>query len=243
MAHQTSSLIIKVIRKLAEKVRGFYEYLMYKKYFVNSYAHEGEDVLLHKIFGKKKGFYVDVGAHHPMRFSNTFLLHKQGWKGINIEPNPDLFKLFEKYRPNDINVNLGVANVQSTLKYLMFNEPALNTFDNELAESRVRDSNYKLINSMSIEVKPLAGVLKEKLPDNITINFLTIDVEGLDLEVLRSNDWKQFRPDWVLVEQLNLENIEDLDFEVHHYMKSVNYVLFAKTYNTLFYKEKCFILD
>ena len=72
----------------------------------------------------------------------------------------------------------------------------------------------------------------------LKIDFLSIDVEGLDLEVLKSNDWLKFRPSWVLVEQLNLGDIENMDFEIHHYMKSLDYILFAKTFNTLFYKDK-----
>jgi hypothetical protein len=84
---------------------------------------------------------------------------------------------------------------------------------------------------------PLADVLARNIPDSLEIDFLSIDVEGLDLEVIKSNDWKKYRPKWVLAEQLNLNDIENLDFEIHHFMRSVGYILFAKTFNTLFYKD------
>jgi FkbM family methyltransferase len=205
---------------------------------VTSYSQEGEDVLLSRIFScKEVGFYVDVGAHHPKRFSNTYRFYKAGWRGINIEPNPDAIKLFKRFRARDINVNCGIAGVEGNLDYFMFDEPALNTFDGEVLKSRISNTQYKHIQTMHINVFPLAEVLSQNVSNGTKIDFFSIDVEGFDLEVLKSNDWIKYRPDWVLAEQLNLDNLEDLDFEMHHYMKSVNYKLFAKTFNTLFYKN------
>lgn len=204
-----------------------------------SFSQEGEDMVLSRIFNDKNtGFYVDVGAHHPMRFSNTYSFYKRGWQGINIEPNPDSFHLFTKYRPRDINLNCGIARNKGHLEYYMFDEPALNTFDGEVLKSRILNTAYKHTQTLNVEVSPLVDVLKQHVPNDFKIDFLSIDVEGLDLEVIKSNDWAKYRPSLVLVEQLDLEDIEDLDFELHHYMKSIDYVLFAKTFNTLFYKSK-----
>jgi FkbM family methyltransferase len=225
-------------KKITRLCSYIYAVLNHRTYISPSYSNEGEDVVLNKIFnGIKKGFYVDVGAHHPMRYSNTYNFYKSGWTGINVEPNPDSFNLFEKYRQKDINVNCGIAKENSTLKYYMFDEPALNTFSDDVLSSRIHNTNYKHIKTIQIEVAPLSQILQNYLPLNTTVDFITIDVEGLDLEVLKSNDWLKFRPKWVLVEQLNLVDIENLDFETHKFMKSVNYVLFAKTINTLFYKS------
>ena len=78
-------------------------------YAVKSYSQEGEDMVLYRIFEKQKsGFYVDIGAYHPKRFSNTYFFYKRGWRGINIEPNPEAIKLFKKYRVGDINLEMGV---------------------------------------------------------------------------------------------------------------------------------------
>lgn len=210
----------------------------YRKYSFHSYSQEGEDAILRRIFdGKKNGFYVDVGAHHPKRFSNTYSLYKEyGWNGINIEPNPDLFNLFKSLRRRDINLNIGISRQFKKLDYYMFDEPALNTFDVSVLNDRLSQTPYKHIKTISVEVESLSDIFDKHL-NGQRIDFLSIDVEGFDLDVLMSNDWEKYRPSWVLTEQLNLSNIESLDFEIHEYMKSINYVLFAKTFNTLFYKE------
>lgn len=231
--------LTRIMKKFLRLYFYLIEVLTFGKVSFIAYSQEGEDMVLSRIFSdKNKGFYVDVGAHHPMRFSNTYTFYKLGWRGINIEPNPDSFNLFTRYRPRDINLNYGVAIDNGNLEYHMFNESALNTFDSEVLKSRITNTPYKHVKTIHIDVMPLADVLKQHIPDNLKIDFLSIDVEGLDLEVLKSNDWLKFRPSWVLVEQLNLSDIESFDFEIHHYMKSLNYVLFAKTFNTLFYKDK-----
>jgi FkbM family methyltransferase len=224
-----SSVFIKIKQKI----------LNYKKFKpLSSFSQEGEDLVLSRIFhNKPTGFYVDIGAHHPARFSNTYKFYKAGWRGINVEPNPDYFNLFTRYRPRDTNLNFGIAKENGSLEYFMFDEPALNTFDGKILEDRIVNTSYKHLKTIQIDVKPLAQVLNEHVPHKIKIDFLSIDVEGFDLDVIKSNDWVNFRPSWVLVEQLKLENIEQLDFEMHHYMKSIGYILFAKTFNTLFYKD------
>lgn len=196
-------------------------------------------MILDRIFsGSFTGFYVDVGAHHPHRFSNTYKLYKKGWNGLNIEPNPDSHGLFVKDRKRDINLNIGISTQSGTLKYYMFDEPALNTFNPDVVQSRLTNTHYKLLKEVEVSVSTLKRVFDEKISPTTVINFMTIDVEGLDLEVLQSNDWTKYRPEWILVEQLDLKSLEDLDFDIHHLLKSVEYVLFAKTFNTLFYKRK-----
>jgi len=101
----------------------------------------------------------------------------------------------------------------------MFNEPALNTFDHIVCNSRIADTPYRHVKTVDINVAPLSEVLGNFCPKDRKIDFLTVDVEGLDLEVLKSNDWETYRPSWVLVEQLNLADVERLNFEIHVYMK------------------------
>ena len=234
MKNLTKNYLFQLLLTTIRNIRNFY----FDGFAIKSYAQEGEDIVLKRIFsGQSTGFYVDVGAHHPMRFSNTYSFYKLGWSGINIEPNPNSFNLFTKYRSRDINLNYGIAKNKGNLEYYMFDEPALNTFDAEVLNNRKTNTHYKHTKTIHIDVMPLADMLKQHIPNGIKVDFLSIDVEGLDLEVLISNDWQKYRPNWVLVEQLNLKDIEHLDFETHHYMKSVGYVLFAKTFNTLFYKD------
>jgi FkbM family methyltransferase len=206
-------------------------------HFRSSYSQEGEDLILERLFQDQySGFYVDVGAHHPKRFSNTHRFYRRGWRGINIEPNPDALALFQRRRKRDINLGYGVANKDGELLYYMFNDPALNTFDRELSGQRPAD-RYRIVETKNIPVQRLSEILEEYLPSGTSIDFMTIDVEGLDLEVLESNDWSRFRPACLLVEatQFNLEN--PCAAPIHSFLGSHNYELFAKTFNTLFYRD------
>lgn len=206
---------------------------------IRSYSQEGEDMILRRIFkDKQSGFYVDVGAHHPIRFSNTYAFYKRGWRGINIEPNPESIKMFRKLRSKDINLNLGVAEREGKLRYFMFNESALNTFDSDLAETRLKNPEYRIESEINVEVTTLEKILDQSQLAFDQIDFLTVDVEGMDLDVLKSNNWSKYKPRWVLVEQLGLTDLENIDFETHIFMKSNGYILFAKTFNTLFFKLK-----
>ncbi len=208
-------------------------------YAIKSYSQEGEDMILRRIFqGQVCGFYVDVGAHHPHRFSNTFFFYRRGWCGINIEPNPEAFRAFQSARVRDTNLKAGVSDRAEKLTYYLFDEPALNTFDAEIVKSRLANTTYKLVKTVEIPVERLDSILKKHLPANQEIDFLSIDVEGLDFAVLQSNDWQLFRPKCVLVEALGMSLEDAMRSDIFLFMKNQGYELFSKTYNTLIFREK-----
>ncbi len=209
---------------------------LFDVYAIKSYSQEGEDMILRRLFeGQDHGFYVDIGAHHPCRFSNTYFFYKRGWSGINIEPNPDAIRAFQSFRKRDINIQVGVSDQSGTLTYFEFNEPALNTFDPIVAKSRQTSTPYKLLKSQDIPVERLDSLLHKYLPPKRVVDFMTIDVEGLDFNVLKSNNWKVVRPKYVLVELLSKSLVDAIEGEIYKYMKSKNYDLFAKTYNTFIF--------
>lgn len=202
-----------------------------------SYSQEGEDMILRRIFdGRRKGFYVDVGAHHPQRFSNTYFFYVRGWRGINIDAMPGGMDLFNLIRPNDINIEAAIASERREMTYFMFDDPALNSFDERLSGNRDKTA-YNIIGSKVIFTRTLAEVLDQHLAPDRDIDFLSIDVEGLDLEVLESNNWDKYRPYCILVECVDhsLEGIEKND--VYRYLKGKNYDLFAKTANTFIFRS------
>jgi FkbM family methyltransferase len=209
-----------------------------------SYAQEGEDRVLSSLFFKlhggthiSDGFYVDVGAHHPYRFSNTCLFYKQGWTGINIDANPGSMDAFKRERPRDVNVESGIGRRVGTLKLHVFNEPALNTFDENLAKARSNDV-WHVIEVVDVPIAPLSEILSKHVPDGKRIDFLTVDVEGFDLDVLESNNWKEYRPSVVLVETFGL-SFEDLVSDpVTRYLRSLDYVVYSKTVNSTFFVDK-----
>lgn len=203
-----------------------------------SYSQEGEDIILKKLLGDKpNGFYVDVGAHHPQRLSNTYLFYKRGWRGINIDAAPGSMEPFRRLRPRDINLEVAVAATPRVLTYYMFNDPALNTFDGLLARSR-ESAAFRIVECRQMVTRTLAELLSEHMPPSTPIDFMTIDVEGFDLEVLMSNDWNRFAPAFVAVEISGQSYWQVRESPVYKYLDSLGYELVAKTENTCIFKCK-----
>jgi FkbM family methyltransferase len=203
-----------------------------------SYGQEGEDrvitSLLYRAYGGPhplKGFYVDVGAHDPFRFSNTYLFYMLGWSGINIDAAPGSMRSFAAHRPRDLNLEIGIGKERSAATFYLFNEPALNTFDRELAMARSVPP-YQLTSEVSVAIVPLHEVFSKYLAANQTIDFLTIDVEGRDMDVLQSNDWRKYRPKIVVVEILGKPIVDAASDPVALYLADNQYVFYAKTVNT-----------
>jgi FkbM family methyltransferase len=214
------------------------QFLMRWRFAAWSYSQEGEDLILRRVFEKRDtGFYVDVGAHHPVRFSNTYWFYRRGWRGINIDATPGSMTLFRKVRPRDINLELAIADGSRNLKLYLFNEPALNTFDASLARER-NQGIYRIVGEQEMTSQSLADVFKSHMPEGLAPTFLTIDVEGLDLDVLKSNDWSRFRPEVVLLECLNSGLGELAERAESRFMKEKGYRPFSKTLNTVIYRDE-----
>lgn len=206
------------------------------EFAIKCYSQEGEDMILNRIFeGKTNGFYVDIGAHHPRRFSNTHFFYKRGWSGINVEPNPDIVRAFSMERTRDKNIQCGISIDDGLLNYYHFSDAALNTFDESIVQSRLNETDYKLVKIEKVYVRRLDAVLKEFLPEGQEIDFLSIDVEGLDLSVLTSNDWDIYRPYCVLAEVLNASLEDAINGDIAKFMFDQGYSAFARTYNTIIF--------
>lgn len=225
---------------MSQSIRSFLisvlDYFRHKK----SYSQDGEDVVLSSFFDHKKhykGFFVDVGAHHPVRFSNTWMFYRKGWKGINIDPTPGCMRPFRWLRSRDINLEMGVGSAPGLLTFFCFNEPALNTFNKKVADERNTGNPYRIIQKIDVPIKTLAQILKENLPAGHHIDFFSIDVEGLDLEVLRSNDWDVYKPDYLLVEDTKFSIHQASDSEINLYLGQIGYVIIAVLQRTLIYKR------
>lgn len=236
-----SQMIKRIARKLLPpKLRLIASNILsaFDVYYQRSYSQEGEDMILMNLFrGRSAGFYIDVGAHHPFIFSNTYVFYKLGWRGINIDAMPGSMRLFHKYRPNDINLELAIAKTKQTLTFYQFNEPALDTFSKELAEERARIDKFKLVSCVELSTHRLDEVLDQWLPPQQEIDFINIDVEGYDLEVVLSNDWERYRPKAVLVESIGFPLAHPETSGLFTFLTSKKYDLFAKTVNTLIFIE------
>jgi hypothetical protein len=134
---------------------------------------------------------------------------------------------------------VGISKEVSELTYYQFEDSALNTFSPELAEVRMKDKKFGFKSSITVKTKPLSMVLDEcKVPDNI--DFMSIDVEGLELEVLKSNNWEKYRPGIILLEELDKKITDFNNFQTLKFLEPLGYSLFAKTYNTIFYIDNSF---
>jgi FkbM family methyltransferase len=234
----TKKIIAGIQRKKLDKT-----FFMYPKslcqYHNLSFSQEGEDRVLSRFFkGKQDGFYIDVGAYHPQRFSNTHHFYLCGWRGINIDAMPGRMKFFNEIRPDDINLEIAVSDVNEVLTYHEFNETALNSFSKELVTEYDGFNKYKLVASYPIQTRKLSEILDEHLPGNQEIDFLSVDVEGLDLQVLKSNDWNKYRPNIVLAESVSTDSIDSLlQSDICTYMYSCGYHLFSKLFFTMIFKR------
>jgi FkbM family methyltransferase len=202
--------------------------LLNSKFFYNkSFSQEGEDIILQRLLPQRKGIYVDVGCHHPYRYSNTYLLYQKGWTGICIDPLPGTINLFKKIRPRDIVIEMGITQKPSILTYYQFNESALNTFNPQVAAKHLESKKYKIINKTKVLTDTLSSILHQYKFNNIDI--LSIDVEGMDLEVIKSLDFNIFRPKTIVIECLNI-NFKDINEDIIYKELIKNgYFLYAKT--------------
>lgn len=187
-----------------------------------------------------RGFFVDVGAHHPIRFSNTYHFYRKGWRGINIDATPGSMRAFQWVRQRDINLELGIGAKRGSLTFFCFDESALNTLSEQVAMERAAGGRYKITRKVEVPVFPLHEVLGQHLPVNTKIDFLSVDVEGMDEVVLRSNDWARFRPRFILAEdtQFEFQDSQTHDAGLYAFLREQGYELLAKTQRTLVFEDK-----
>ena len=232
-----------VVVRVARKLAGTLFQAIFRDEFAfstRSYSQEGEDMILRKVFDSKRaGFFVDVGAHHPRRFSNTYFFYRIGWSGLNLDAMPGSMAEFARLRPRDINLEIAISRTSGDLKtFYIFEEPAINTFDEALAKSRSSGPGArKIVGTAALRTQTLREVLAAHLPPRMAIDFLTIDVEGFDLEVLQSNDWDEYRPVIVLTECFGASPAAFSDHPVHTFLRQRDYEFFACSVNTMFFRD------
>jgi FkbM family methyltransferase len=204
-----------------------------------SYSQSGEDLIVRSIFDFLEipaPTYIDIGAHHPTFLSNTFLFYQQGARGINIEPDPSLFGAFAKIRDRDTNLNIGIADKEGELPFYVMSAPTLNTFSEADAQAAVSQGRVKIKEVVTVSVRPINAVLEENLKNN-PLDFLSIDVEGLDFSILSSLDFSRWRPKVICAETITYSerNQGQKIPEIASLLKDLGYESYADTHiNTIF---------
>ena len=198
-----------------------------------SYSYGGIDSLITNIFkDNNDGFYVDIGCGHPIKNNNTYLLNKRGWKGINIDLDEENIDLFNIYRKKDENINIAVSNDNKEVDlYFYHSKSAINTISKEVANyQKAKVSSVKKVKS-----KTLNEILINSKFKDIQIDFLSIDVEGSELLVLKNFDFKKYSPKVIVVEYLDLSlpRLEIKNLNVNNVISSQLYNLITSNNYTL----------
>jgi FkbM family methyltransferase len=197
------------------------------------WSQEGEDLIVSRLVDRQiSGKYVDVGAHDPYRFSNTYLLYQSGWRGINIDANPASVQRIREARPADVCIEAFIGTEGEQHQFIEYDEPALSTSSSELVACReTRGVPYKVVGSRLVVARSLAGVLSEHLKGN-SFDLLNIDVEGGERGVVESNDWQRFRPRIIIIEIPAKDVAALLEHQLSAFLIQRRYELFAKLYNS-----------
>lgn len=199
-----------------------------------SFSQSGEDsILYHYLRNQPNGFYVDVGANHPIRFSNTYLFYLLGWNGINIEPTTGTKLLFDDYRPRDTNLEVAVGNAEIDTLFI-FAETCFNTMNQALAAQIIANGTSRLISQQHIKKIPLQEILA-LYAEKTTIDFLTVDAEGMDEEVLASNNWDRYRPRFVVAERHAADPVRTMN--PGRILESAGYTIAAQTPFSVIYRD------
>jgi len=226
-----------LVKKSKKFLRSMTAYA-YKK----SYAQCGEDLIVRYIFNVLKitrPTYLDIGAHHPLYLNNTFCFYRKGSTGVSVEPDPKLYSRIQRKRSRDVNLNVGVASQPGVLDFYVMSSPTLNTFSLEEARNS-ESSKVKIEKVLQIPVVSINEILEKHFPESAP-DFLSVDVEGMDLEILKSMDFQRWRPKVICAETLSYSELtggEKLN-EIHEYLDGHCYRVYADTYiNTIFIDKK-----
>lgn len=202
---------------------------------LTAYGHQGEDAVLQAALKwVEKGTYVDVGAYHPTLYSNTYAFYKKGWRGIVIDPNIDMKPLYTLMRPRDTFVHTAVGERAEEKPYYMFADGAYNSFDETRARSWKASRGLDIKEVRTVAFKPLSQILREQHIEQI--DFLNVDVEGLDLEVLKTHDWS-IPTRVVAIEEDTFNPDKPHESATYAYLQSKGYVLIGLVGLTLIFSK------
>jgi FkbM family methyltransferase len=190
-----------------------------------SFSQFGEDLVLEHLL-PNKGFYVDVGANHPVTHSNTWLFYRNGWKGIVVEPNPALAALHRKRRPADVVLEAAVGKASGWGTFV----PHASHLVSRVETGK---TSRRKAGSQRVRLLTLRQIVAEHLPRGCKVDLLNVDCEGMDLDVLRGNDWKTCRPQVICAEAKTRKEETSLD----RYLRSQGYRKVARVFYSVIYQD------
>jgi FkbM family methyltransferase len=217
-----------------------------------SYSQNGEDLIIKNLFNRlriSKPTYLDIGANHPIYISNTYLLYVKGSRGVCVEPNSVLAKKFRTARPGDIVLQAGVAfndETEATFYQFPYEAHGLSTFSKKEAEFWETTGNenvgkYTIERAVTLPLLRINNIIREHFTGHP--NFISIDVEGLDLDILKTLDFSKYKPEVFCIECIRYleNNKEQIDEDILSFMKNAGYFVYADTHiNTIFCRKDAY---
>lgn len=219
---------------------------IFARNYQKSYAQSGEDLILAYLFrwlSITKPTYLDVGAHHPTWLSNTYLLYQAGSAGVCVEPDPECCTNIQRKRKRDICLNIGVGvGSAKSLKLYVMTAKTLNTFSREEAERCQNTKNYgdqRIERIIDVPVRSINDIVREHFPKGV--NLISLDVEGLDFDIVSEFDFSAFQPEVFCIETLRYQEDGTLkkNEDLIRLMRRQGYTVYADTYmNTIFVSQR-----
>lgn len=215
---------------------------------ITSYSQSGEDIIIDFIFDTltyKERKYLDIGAHHPSYLSNTYLFYLKGFNGVCVEPDPTLFKVIKKERPNDKCLQVGIDNKNNKkAKFYIMDPPTLNTFSEK--EVEVYKEYYpwsKVVKEVKVPLVNIKDIIAKYFKKGLDI--LSVDTEGLDLEIIKGIDLEVCRPKVICVETATYldKNTLAKNHDVIKYLLDKDYFVYADTFINTIFVDKHFWKD
>jgi hypothetical protein len=227
-------------------IKKIYNYFknLYLSYHYLTFSQCGEDVIIRFLFnsyGKNRINYLDIGTNNPKFGNNTYLFYRNKSKGICVEANPYLINEIKYYRKKDIILNYGVSSNSSekNIYFHIFNDSQINTFNPKEASQRLNSNKYYLVDKIQVPLITINEILTNYF--KITPELLSIDIEGLDFDVLKTLNFEKFPIPVICVEtcQYSENHIHSKNTTLINFMLSKNYQIYADTYiNTIFVNKE-----
>lgn len=235
------------------RIKKYFKKLLCKagitRYYKKSYSQCGEDLIIRFIFNLLKNTnptYIDIGANHPVQLNNTYLFYNEGSSGITIEPNLSLHKKLKRRRRRDINLCMGISDTTGSMDFYRFHPHTMSTFSKDEAEKLQKEYGYKLEEVVKVELDTLQNII-DKYCNGIFPDLLSLDVEGLDEQILRSIHYEKTSPTIIVTEtsHFSMTYQEDLKrTEIIKFLKSKGYIAYADTMiNTIFVKKEKLLIN
>jgi FkbM family methyltransferase len=239
MKIKLSNVFKRVSLGLALRISVFFivKKLLKLGHFKVYFSQLGEDIILLNMLGNKSnGFYVDIGCNEPVSYNNTFYFYLRGWSGINIDANESLIQKFDRIRPGDINLCSAISDEAGEIKYYKSSKnPEVNTTDH--ATYLKWKDIWQFDEFKTVYTQKLDSILEKHLQPEKIIDFLSIDVEGHDFNVLKSIDLIKYRPAIIMIE-IHFMELEKLnENEIYRYLMAHEYTFIGYVAINAYFKD------